>query len=410
LFRREAAEHAANRLTGDVILESVLSFRILAGLVIAIVMALSIFVSTASYARKEAFAGWLVPEGGLIRMQARQGGVLEKLSIREGAKVAAGQRLAVVRLSSASNEGDTGRAFARELKTEAAATQAQASATLDKLAAEQNDLKPKRAFLAGQLAETRQQIGFQEQQVALAQNDLAGMDKLAGEGYVTRRELDSRRAALLSTEQTLSSLRNSLLTIQQQIADIDARLHQIPADIARANADLASARAQIAEKGTQNDAQSAYVVTASVAGRVLAIPVETGQTLAAGATVAVIAPKGAHLEAELYAPSRAIGFVKKGEEVRLMYEAFPYEKFGTARGTVTSVSRTILAPSEVSIPGLAVSQPVFRVRASLASEDIHAYGQAVPLQPGMLVNADVVFDRRTLLQWLLDPLYAAGRR
>jgi hypothetical protein len=38
------------------------------------------------------------------------------------------------------------------------------------------------------------------------------------------------------------------------------------------------------------------------------------------------------------------------------------------------------------------------------------HGQAVPLQPGMLVNADVVFDRRTLLQWLLDPLYAAGRR
>jgi membrane fusion protein len=93
-----------------------------------------------------------------------------------------------------------------------------------------------------------------------------------------------------------------------------------------------------------------------------------------------------------------------------MYEAFPYEKFGTARGTVTSISRTILGPSEVSIPGLNVSQPAFRVRASLASEDIHAYGQAVPLQPGMLVNADVVFDRRSLLQWLLDPLYAAGRR
>jgi membrane fusion protein len=206
LFRREAVEHSVNRLAGDVILESALSFRILAVLGVAIVLAMSIFVSAASYARKEVLAGWLVPEGGLIRMQARQGGILEKLTIKEGEKVVAGQRLAVVRLSTATTEGDAGRAFARELQTEAAATQAQASATLDKLSTEQNDLKPKRVFLSGQLAETRQQIGFQEQQVTLAQNDLAGMDKLAGEGYVTRRELDSRRAARASGGGALCAL------------------------------------------------------------------------------------------------------------------------------------------------------------------------------------------------------------
>jgi len=74
------------------------------------------------------------------------------------------------------------------------------------------------------------------------------------------------------------------------------------------------------------------------------------------------------------------------------------------------VSRTVLAPAEVAIPGLQIQEPVFRVRVKMKRDSVSAYGQTVPLQPGMLLTADVVIDRRSLLEWLLDPLYAAGRR
>lgn len=75
-----------------------------------------------------------------------------------------------------------------------------------------------------------------------------------------------------------------------------------------------------------------------------------------------------------------------------------------------SVSRTVLAPTEVSIPGLQMQEPAFRVRVRLDRHQMQAYGEDLALQPGMLLTADVVIDRRTLLEWLLDPLYAAGRR
>ncbi len=39
-----------------------------------------------------------------------------------------------------------------------------------------------------------------------------------------------------------------------------------------------------------------------------------------------------------------------------------------------------------------------------------AYGDAIPLQPGMLLAADIVFDRRSLIEWLFDPIYAVARR
>ncbi len=168
--------------------------------------------------------------------------------------------------------------------------------------------------------------------------------------------------------------------------------------------------AGLEQQQTQTEAQSSYVVVATIDGRVAALPVHKGQGVPVGAAVAVLTAGDTPLEAELYAPSRASGFIREGQDVRLMYQAFPYQKFGAGEGRVSSVSRTVLAPAEVAIPGLQVQEPVFRVRVKLSRDQVAAYGRSVSLQPGMLLTADVVIDRRSLLEWLLDPLYAAGRR
>jgi membrane fusion protein len=124
----------------------------------------------------------------------------------------------------------------------------------------------------------------------------------------------------------------------------------------------------------------------------------------------VLIPEGGRLEAELLAPSRSIGFIKPGQEVRISLQAFPYQRFGTLSGRVRSVSATVLAPAEVAIQGLNIQEPTFRIRVSLSRDAMTAYGESIPLQPGMLVSADVVFDRRSLLQWLFDPIYAVAGR
>jgi membrane fusion protein len=77
---------------------------------------------------------------------------------------------------------------------------------------------------------------------------------------------------------------------------------------------------------------------------------------------------------------------------------------------VRSISSTVLGPTEISIPGISVQEPVFRVRVALDRESISAYNETISLQPGMLLSADVVFDRRSLLQWLFDPIYAVRGR
>src|SRR5687768_17284889 len=99
LFRKEAVEHATRRLTGEVVLATPLGFRLLGGLLVGVAAAAVAFAANASYARKETVPGWVVPEGGLVRLTARQGGQVATVDVREGQAVAAGAPIATVRLS-----------------------------------------------------------------------------------------------------------------------------------------------------------------------------------------------------------------------------------------------------------------------------------------------------------------------
>src|SRR3546814_9302698 len=87
--------------------------------------------------------------------------------------------------------------------------------------------------------------------------------------------------------------------------------------------------------------------------------------------VMVVLGDDARLDVELFAPSRAIGFARVGERVRLMYDAFPYQQFGTFGGTVTRISRTALGPDEIAAP-LSIDEPAYRIRVRLDAQAVRA--------------------------------------
>ena len=116
-----------------------------------------------------------------------------------------------------------------------------------------------------------------------------------------------------------------------------------------------------------------------------------------------IIPLESPLEAVLFVPTRASGFVRVGQTVRLLYDAFPYQRFGTYSGHVISVSRTILSEAGLSAP-LELKEPAYKVIAALDRPDVDANGQKMALQAGMLLQADILLEKRELIRWLLDPI------
>jgi membrane fusion protein len=95
--------------------------------------------------------------------------------------------------------------------------------------------------------------------------------------------------------------------------------------------------------------------------------------------------------------------------VRLMIDAFPYQRFGAYGGTVDVVSQAVLAPNEV-FGHVPVKEPSYRVTVRLDRQTIDAFGRQVPLQPDMTVQADIVLEERSLVAWLLEPILSVRGR
>ncbi|KGJ07648.1 hemolysin secretion protein D [Paracoccus sphaerophysae] len=376
---------------------------------VVVVAGAAIFAATATYARMETVVGWVVPEGGLIRVTAQQGGIIEKLSVAEGDQVAAGEALAELRLSTDLEDGSAGLALQKQLKNQIEAVRAQAEAEREKLQAQEVSLKAQRDGMLRELDQSRARVESMAERLALIEADAKRVRKIADRGYASKKNVEESAMAVLSAQQELDALRSSVMATERQIGDVEAQLKTLPLSIRAAEAQARASEAQLAQQGTELAVRDVYRAGATVAGRVVAVPVSRGQTVPPQSVIAVLTPEGSTLEAELYVPSRSAGFITPGQEVQLMYQAFPYQKFGAANGTVRSVSRTVLAPGEVAIPGLEINEPVFRVKVGMESDSVQAYGQAIPVQPGMLLSAGIVIDRRTLVEWLLDPIYAVGR-
>ena len=115
------------------------------------------------------------------------------------------------------------------------------------------------------------------------------------------------------------------------------------------------------------------------------------------------------MQAQLFVPSRAVGFVAADQPVALRYQAFPFQRFGSARGVVKEISRTLIAQGEAPLP-VALTEPVYRVTVALDRQAIRAYRKDFPLQAGMLLDADIALDRRRLIEWLFDPILAVSGR
>jgi len=410
LFRREAVSHATQRLSGAVVLATPLSVRVLGLFFGGIVLAAVIFVSMATYARKATVTGWLVPDQGLIRATASSAGFIQGVFVKEGDAVEKGARLAEIRIGADTAAGNVGDMVIQQLRAEAEATRARARAQIDRLSAESEQASANLAKQRAELSQLQTQYDLQAQRLQLARQELARGEDLASRGNLPRAEAEKRQSAALAAEQELAGLRRQIGAMEREISDIGARISAFLIEKETIRAESQSAAASVEQRSIDAEARRVQWVLSPVAGRIAALPGAEGQPVSLGGTVAIVIPEGARIEAELLAPSSGAGFIRPGQEVRLMLQAFPYQRFGTVKGAVKTISKTVLGPTEISIPGLKIEEPVFRVRVTLPRDEIDAYGEPIPLQPGMLLSADVIFDRRSLIQWLFDPLFAVARR
>jgi len=164
----------------------------------------------------------------------------------------------------------------------------------------------------------------------------------------------------------------------------------------------------------ETEARRSLNLVASGDGTVTGIVARAGAMVRPGDPLLTILPKGGTLQAQLFADSRAIGFVHEGARVLMRYQAYPYQKFGQQPGTVTAISRVALGAEEIE-RGVPIEQQsearaaLYRITVRPDRPTLEAYGQEKRLQVGERLEASIFLDRRPIWQWLLDPLYSFVR-
>lgn len=354
--------------------------------------------------------GWLTPEGGVVRVVASRGGQIEEFYVSQGDTIEAGAAIARLWLSVFTEGGDSSAEILAAIELQARAAERAAEAEISRLEHETERITTALGGMARERRDIAQQLEYQRERVRLAEAEVERAESIAARGFLSTRDLEARHENLLLARQEMASLTRQITNLDRQVEDEQRRLDVMPVLIEAAQADAETAAASLSERLRAATRDSHDIVRAPIAAQIAAVPVRRGQPLSAGQTVAVLIPDGDELVGELYVPSRAAGFIETGQEVRLMYQAFPHQRFGTGQGQVSRVSTTVLGPGEIAIPGLELAEPVFRVEIRLTDHTVSAYGQPIALQPGMLLSADIIIDRRTLIEWLFDPLFAAGRR
>jgi membrane fusion protein len=224
-------------------------------------------------------------------------------------------------------------------------------------------------------------------------------------GYVSATQLQQYHLALLDAQGQLKSMLRQQFDIRQQLDIANQQLAQLPIEFTTKRNDIERQIAIVDQSIAQNDTQGEIVQRAARDGVVSTILFGAGQMVNAGQPLMSILPLDSPLQAQLLVPSRAIGFIKQGGRVVLRYDAFPYQKFGQQYGSVTDVSRSALTPAEIrSLIGEEAQTPLYRVQVALDRQYVVAYGKDETIKPGMSLNADILLDRRTLLEWVFAPL------
>ena len=400
----------ATRLHGEVMLTSSIPAWLTTCFVTCTAAGALTWAALASYARTEPVQGVVASVQPLAKIMAPRAGVVTKVTVRDGDIVATGAPLAVVHIEEATEAGGT------TATSSLAAIEAQRKLAEQRLGLEPARVAAERGRLAatisgarGQIAEIDDELGLQDSVIASARHSYEEIGEVVAKGFITRTESERRHQLWLQAEQQRRSLRQQRDAAVASMTGAQAELARLPIDSATNVSTLHASIEQLAESRAQQSAEQGYTVTAPIAGRVTTVQTAPGRFADGRVPLMTIVPEHTTMRVDLYAPSRSMGFVAVGQPVRLLYDAFPYQRFGSFGGHITRVSRAVITPAEVDAP-LQLKEAVYRVEVALDRQTVRVFGGDTPLQPGMTLAANIVLERRTFLDWLLDPLRAVANR
>ncbi len=405
LFRQEAVEARQQNWLGEILVARPLATSVLALAALLVAALVITFLIWGEYTRKERVVGEIQTSLGMSKIMPPLYGVVTRRLVEEGQWVNSGETLFLISAERSTAKGETQSAILTQIAAQKTALSSELEKQQAVSAEEAAALTNKIGQTQRQVQEIRQALQLQARRIKLAEDVVRQYRDLAQQRYFSNAALLDKERELLDAQTRQSDLRRQETELQLDINSFQSDLKNHPLQTANKLSLIERQISALEQSGADAEGKRELVIPAPHAGRVTAILAQLGQTVMPDKPMATLLPADARLEAHLYAPSRAIGFVREGNPVLLRYEAYPYQKFGQYGGKVLEVARAAIPPAELPF-SLRTEEAMYRIRIALDAPNVIAYGKQEPLQSGMRLEADVLIDTRKLYEWALEPLYS----
>jgi len=410
LFRQEAIDAQREKLLGELSTARPVPLWIFTLLAVSFATAFAVFAFVGEYTRRERVEGFLVGDVGAARIFSPDPGVVTALLVKEGDEVEKDSPIARVKLErSQSGGGSTSEQVEQQLLNrkrgvESEQTQAQ-------MIGQQQLVQQRKRIddLLKEMEQAKAEEQVQEQRATSAQQEMHRFEKLAKDGFASEAMVRVHRNDMLDQQSKLENLKRAQSTAEREMSSAQSELPLIELRARSQVQQLEQQKSEIYQDLLQNKAKQEIVINATISGVVTNIVPSQGDSVPANALVATVLPNGTSLHAQLLVPTRAIGFIAPGNQVVLRYDAFPFQRFGQYHGTVASVGKTVWTPGD-KIGPLTAREPVYRIDVKLERQSVSSGNREFPLRPGMMASADILLEKRTVFEWVFEPVLALRER
>ncbi len=379
---------------------------------VALAVAVLLILVFGFYTKKERVVGVVQAQQGVAMIVPPQGaqgvGIIKRVLVTEGQHVKAGDVIAEVSQERFTDEGNTEALMEENLLAQHRRLQNQAAGQQEIGVATREALEERIRHARHDIGTLVEEIRLQEQQIAASKRMVDQLQPLVADRVISELQFEQQRSLLLDQQARLQLLKRQRTAAEGDASQAADELQRVAGQQRVDRAGLDRDLLTLQQEQMQRRAARITLIKSPVDGVISGLTATPGQSLSVSGVLASVVPERSVLEATLYVPSTAVGFIKPGQGVRISYDAFPYQRFGQYRGTVRSVSQT-----DVPMPGSSGRdeggkdrRAVFLVKVTLDKDSVTAYGTDIRLHPGLSLTADIEIDRRRLIRWMLDPLFA----
>jgi membrane fusion protein len=321
LFRPEVIEGRRQEWLGRIQLIRPVSLAVLTALVAVTAVAVATYLSLGEYTRKARVSGYLVPDRGVIRLVPPQAATVVERHVVEAQAVKQGEVLFVLSMERATLRGDTQAAVQASLAARERSLQATSQQQARLLQTQTAALQRQIVDMRQEQSQIEAEAGLQRQRLAMAQRTQAQWESLRKDNFMSEAQVSAKAEEVLGLAAQLKRLERQAAAQQREIGSLEAQLRELPLRTQAAQGEVERDLAIVAQRAAESQSQTQIVVRAPQDGVVTAVVAERGQPATPGVALASLLPADTRLQAHLFAPSSAVGFVRPEQAVQMRYQS-----------------------------------------------------------------------------------------